>query len=54
VDRTRSAILIVALLAALAAMLVFRVRVVMAGGKLVLVLALIALATWAAWPRRGR
>ena len=53
-DRQRTVILVVALLAAVAAMLVFRVRVVVAGGKLVIVLALIALAAWALWPRRER
>jgi hypothetical protein len=52
-DRQRSAILICALVAVLAAALVFRVRVFVAGGKFLLaVIAIIAVA-WVIWPRRG-
>jgi hypothetical protein len=54
VSRARLVIVVCALVAALAALMVFRVRVFVAGGKLVLVLALIALAAWAMWPREKR
>jgi hypothetical protein len=53
-DRQRTAILVCALLAVLAAWLVFRVRVFVAGGKFLLVVVGIIVVTWVVWPRRDR
>ena len=53
-DRQRTAILACALLAVLAAALVFRVRVFVAGGKFLLAVLAIIVVAWVVWPRRDR
>jgi hypothetical protein len=50
----RTVILAGALVAVLAVVVVFRVRVFVAGGKLVLALAAILVVAWIVWPKRDR